>query len=177
MKPFDPDAEVLGLTLLHSILGLPSFAQKNMLNILKQEGIENLDATTWYKLKTIIPFYKRIVDDYGPNTMFDLGKSMPDHSKMPPEIDSIEEGLLSMDIGYNMNHRNGYVGFFKIISHDLEEKKIVMQCYNPYPCDFDRGIITAIARMFKTGVRVLVDENKPSRKKGGDESWYIISYR
>lgn len=177
MKPFDTDAEVLGLTLLNSILGLPSFAKKNMLKILEQQGIEDLDANTWYKLNAVLPFYTRIVDDYGPNTMFDLGKSISIHAKMPPEVNTIELALASMDIGYNMNHRNGYVGFFKVISHNLEEKKIVMQCCNPYPCDFDRGIITGIARIFKTGIRVVVDESKPSRKKGDNESWYIISYR
>ena len=48
MKPFDTDAEVLGLTLLNSILGLPSFAKKNMLKILEQQGIEDLDANTWF---------------------------------------------------------------------------------------------------------------------------------
>jgi hypothetical protein len=106
-----------------------------------------------------------------------LGKAIPENAEFPPGVDSIESGLNLIDVAYNMNHRNGYVGFYKMISHDSEEKKVVMQCYNPYPCDFDRGLFTSMARKFKSGIRVIVDDSKPTKKKGGDESWYIISYR
>jgi hypothetical protein len=177
MKPFDLNAEFLGVSLFPAIWSLPSFVQKNMLNTLAEEGITNLDVDAWYSLKIILRYYKKVVEYYGPHTTFDLGKSIPENAVFPPGVDSIESGFELINMGYNMNHRNGYVGFYNVVSHDLEKKEIVMQCYNPYPCDFDRGIFTSMARKFKTGVRVVVDETKPTKKKGGDESWYIISYR
>ena len=177
MKSFAPDAEVLGQTLLSSILGLPSFAQKNMLSILEEQGITNLDATKWYSIRTILAVYERVTIDFGPHTMFDLGKAVPANAQFPPGVNDIDSALASMDIGYQMNHKNGYVGFYKVIRHDKVEKEIIIQCYNPYPCDFDRGIITAMARKFQSGIRVVVDETKPTKKKGGNESWYIVSYR
>jgi hypothetical protein len=51
-----------------------------------------------------------------------------------------------------------------------------MQCKNPYPCDFDRGIIVAMARKFEPSVKVELDTSKPSRKDGADDSWYIVTY-
>ena len=176
MKPFDPNAQVLGKTLLNSILGLPSFAQKNMLAILEGQQIKNLDATKWYSIQSVIAVYDRIATDFGPHTVFDLGKTILADAQFPPEVNSIENGLNLIDTAYNMNHKNGYVGFYKMICHDVEEKKIIMQCYNPYPCDFDRGIFTAMARKFQSGVKVVVDSTKPTKKKGGNESWYIVSY-
>lgn len=75
-----------------------------------------------------------------------------------------------------MNHRNGEIGFYKLVSHDKTNKKIIMQCKNPYPCDFDRGIIISMARKFVGNVKVVPDETKPSRKNGANDSWYIITY-
>jgi hypothetical protein len=177
MEPFAPDAQVLGKTLLSSISGLPSFAQKNMLQLLEQEGIKEVDLDDWQSLTIALAFYAQVAVNFGPNTIFDLGKAVPEKAIFPPGIDSIETALQSIDVAYNMNHRNGYVGFYKVVSHDSEKKELIMHCYNPYLCDFDRGLITAMARKFASGVRVVVDESKPSKKKGGDESWYIISYR
>lgn len=176
MQPFDSNALFLGKALFPAIFGLPSFAQNNMLKILDSLGITDPDPEAWYSINIMTAFYEKIANDFGPNTIFDLGKAIPDNAVFPPGIDSIENGLNLIDIAYNMNHK-GYVGFYKMVSHDVEHKKIVMQCYNPYPCNFDRGLFTAMARKFQTGIRVIVDETKPHKAQGGNESSYIISYR
>jgi len=177
MKPFDLNAESLGVALFPAIWSFPTFVKDNMLRILKEEGITEPDIDAWYDIKTILNFYKNIIANYGPHTIFDLGKSIPENAVFPPGVDSIESAFELINTAYSMNHRNGYLGFYKLVSHDLEAKEIVMQCYHPYPCDFDRGLFTAMARKFKVGVRVTLDESKPTKKKGGDESWYIVSYR
>jgi hypothetical protein len=177
MKPFDFNADFLGKSLFPAIFGLPSYAQKNMLKILDEQGIPNPDADSWYNIKIVIAFYKQLAEDYGPNTVFDLGKSIPENAVFPPGVDCIESALSLIDMAYNMNHRNGYLGFYKMVSHDLEKKEIIMHCYNPYPCDFDRGLLISMSRKFKSGVRVALDETKPTKKMGGHESSYIISYR
>lgn len=91
-------------------------------------------------------------------------------------MDNIEKGLAAIDVAYNMNHRNGDIGFYKLVSHDPVAKKIIMNCKNPYPCDFDRGIIITMARKFKTSVEVKLQPGKPHRKEGADESWYEVTY-
>ena len=130
----------------------------------------------WYSQKAWLDSFKEIAEKYGSNTLFEIGKGIPANAKFPPEIDNIEKALGSIDIAYHMNHRNGDIGFYKLVSHDQAKKTLIMQCRNPYPCDFDRGIITTMARKFKTGVKVELDKSKPSRKDGADDSWYIITY-
>ncbi len=120
--------------------------------------------------------FKEISDKYGSNTIFEIGKNIPSNAQFPPEIDNIEKALGAIDVAYHMNHQNGDIGFYKLIEHDKNNKTLVMQCKNPYPCDFDRGIITAMARKFEFSARVELDTTKPSRKNGADDSWYIISY-
>ncbi|BDS12464.1 hypothetical protein [Aureispira anguillae] len=177
MEPFDFNAETLGQAFLPAIFSLPGFVKNNMLKLLAAQDVTDLQTENWYPVKSILDFYAQVIENYGPNTIFDLGKAIPENAVFPPGIDSIGNGLGLIDTAYNMNHRNGYLGFYKLVSHDEAEKKIVMQCYNPYPCDFDRGLLTSMARKFKLGVRVMVDESKPSKKKGDLESWYIVSYR
>ena len=57
--------------------------------------------------------------------------------------------------------------------------KATLVCANPYPCDFDRGIIVAMARRFgpKAGsVRVVHDDTQPCRKKGEESCTYHVAW-
>ena len=55
-----------------------------------------------------------------------------------------------------------------------------MECKNPYPCHFDRGIITSIVRKFapidSLDQEIILDTSKKNRLSGSDSSWYIISW-
>ena len=56
------------------------------------------------------------------------------------------------------------------------DRKIVCIAENPYPCDFDRGLITAMAARFERGARVIHDDTAPCRKKGADSCKFLISW-
>jgi hypothetical protein len=49
-------------------------------------------------------------------------------------------------------------------------------CDNPYPCAFDRGIITAMAQGFELQAKVVHDDAKPCRKQGAESCTYIASW-
>jgi hypothetical protein len=51
-----------------------------------------------------------------------------------PHVNTLEQALSSMDGAYRMNHRNGEIGYYKLLSFDGKTKKAVLECYNPYPC-------------------------------------------
>ena len=176
LKPFAPDVEVNGETVMSTVNSFPDFMKNVAMNILNQNGIINPEPGMWYSQQAWLNSFKEISDKFGSNTLFQIGKAIPANAKFPPEIDNIEKALGSIDIAYHMNHRNGDIGYYKLVSHNKNAKKLIMQCRNPYPCDFDRGIITAMARKFQNGVEVELDSGKPSRKDGADESWYVITY-
>jgi hypothetical protein len=52
----------------------------------------------------------------------------------------------------------------------------VMVCNTPYPSDFDRGIVTGVARRFRAHATVVMDESQPSRKRGGESCTYLVAW-
>jgi hypothetical protein len=56
------------------------------------------------------------------------------------------------------------------------ERKITCVCDNPYPCDFDRGLITGFAQRFERQARINHDDRAPCRKTGGDSCTYVVTW-
>lgn len=178
--PFDNNVEVNGETVSAIVNAFPEYLTNMALQILKKSGIVNPVPGQWYSQKSWLNAFKDISDKFGSNTLFEIGKAIPSNAQFPSEIDNLENALNSIDIAYQMNHRNGEIGYYMLISIDLKGKTATMNCKNPYPCDFDRGIITAMARKFRpldsNFPEVVLDESKPNRKKGDEESWYIVKW-
>jgi hypothetical protein len=63
---------------------------------------------------------------------------------------------------------------------DAVQRKAVILCRNPYPSDFDRGILAAIVERFKPAdsvtTDVTLDLTKESRLNGADSCTYLISW-
>lgn len=177
MKTFDATAEFVGAAVFPSIFARPTFVRKNLLNIFAEEGIIDPQVMGWYSTQKLANFYQKVLKQYGPNTLFDLGKAVPETAVLPDGLDTLEKLLAALPMTYDMNHRNGYVGFLKIVSHDVEEKKIIVQSYTPYASDFTRGFLTAFIRMFRVGVRTTRDDEKSSEGEGYEDNWYTITYR
>lgn len=56
----------------------------------------------------------------------------------------------------------------------------MMTCDNPYPCDFDHGIISAMARRFQPKDSLVVHvehmDSEPCRKQGADSCSYLVEW-
>jgi hypothetical protein len=98
----------------------------------------------------------------------------------PPQITDLESALKLVGVAYNMRHRSGNTGYVELRSFDAQAKKAVIEYCNPYPCHFERGIVTACARKFKPKdahlIDVELDKNKKSRLDGADSSFYVITW-
>ena len=175
-KQFAPNVEVNGESVLATVDAFPDFIKRIALQILAKNGIMNPMPGKWYNQQALLDSLKEIDGRYGSNTLFEIGKAIPSNAIFPSEINTIEMALDSINIAYHMNHRFGEIGFYKIVFHDKTSKIFTMHCNNPYPCDFDRGIITSMASKFSPQVEVMLDITKPSRKKGADDSYYIVTY-
>ena len=71
-----------------------------------------------------------------------------------------------------MSEGIGHYGFEKIDGKNM----IISECNNPYPCAFDKGIITAMAQKFEVKANIIHDDSKPCRKNGADSCTYIITW-
>ena len=168
--------EVNGETVLSLVDGLGPFKEKGI-KILTDQGIKDPKPGNWYPQQAWLNAFKIISDNIGSSTLLAIGKTIPRNAKWPPQIDTIEKALASIDVAYHMNHRSGEIGSYCYES--TGEKSGKMICNNPYPSDFDQGIIFAVARKFapeNTFPSVKLDETAPTRKKGAESCTFIINW-
>ena len=175
-KAFSPNVEVNGETVLSIVDGMG--AMKTVAKkILDDAGIRDPKPGQWFKQQAWLDAFQKISESVGPNTLSLIGQKIPENAQFPPAIDTIEKGLSAIDVAYHMNHRGGEIGHYEYKAQG--PSKAAMVCANPYPCDFDRGIITAMARRFapkSESVRVVHDDSKPCRKHGDESCTYMVTW-
>lgn len=147
------------------------------IEILRNHGIHNPVPDQWYPQEAWLAAFAEIQRTIGSSTLRQIGLQIPDIAKFPPEINSIEAALSAIDVAYHMNHRGGEIGTYGFTMTGDRQGKMV--CANPYPCDFDRGIIEAMAERFRPQGSVPVirdDGTQPCRKTGGESCTYLITW-
>ena len=171
---FVDGVEVNGQTVLSVIEGMETSREK-AIQILSKHGISNPQKEEWYPQQSWLNAFKEIADKIGLYALYCIGVKIPENAKFPDDIDSLEKALKSIDIAYHMNHRGGEIGNYNFIQS--EDGSIHIVCNNPYPCEFDRGIIEGIARKYITAEQLLFvkhDDVAPCRDKGDDSCTYHI---
>ena len=190
-KAINLNVEVSGDALLAMVDGMGAFKEV-ALKILAENQIKDPEKDKWYRQQDWLNAFKVISEKIGLNTLYNIGTKIPENAKWPPGVDTIEKALASIDIAYHMNHKIGneilfnpetgnmkegigHYGFEKI-GHD----KIRMICDNPYPCDFDKGIITNTAIIFNPKDRkypkITHDDSGLCRNKGDNQCNYIVTW-
>ena len=187
----NPKVEVNGETVLSVIHGMGA-AAKTATEMLKKNGIKNPEAGKWYSQQMWLDAFKELSEKFGPATLRMIGKSIPENAQFPPEINSIETALSAIDVAYHMNHRlEGKVMFNPSTGEMIEgighykvskssDTQINIVCDNPYPDEFDYGIIHAMALKFANAnnfVKVTKFVEKGNRSEGGDFTTYEITWR
>jgi len=169
---FEPQVEVLGAAIMSVSAGLGDRA----IPILEKHNLYPLHRDQWYKQQDWLDAFKEL----SRRSMLDLlaiGMKIPDEAAWPPDVNDVHSALASVDIAYHMNHRNGEIGHYEY--HKIGEYNGIMVCNNPYPSDFDQGIVYGTARKFcsnPASVRVMLDNKEPSRKQGAESCTYTIRW-
>lgn len=187
----NPGAEVNSETVSSILAGMGVYKTKATA-ILAAHGITDLKPGLWYRQQNWLDAFKEISDTLGAATLSMIGQKIPESAKFPPQIDSFEKAMSAIDVAYHMNHRiNGKV-LFDPATGKMQEgighytfslgsgKEAKMVCDNPYPCDFDRGIIEGMIKRFKPAGSIMVkvqhNDAAPCRKKGARSCEYNIKW-
>ena len=180
MKTFQaasPNVEVNGETVFAIIDGMGAFKSK-AIGILSENGIVDPKPGMWFKQQDWLNAFKTISEKVGAFTLNTIGQKIPENAQFPPQIAEIHGALSSINQAYHMNHRNGIIGDYNYTKTDEKSGKMV--CTNPYPDDFDKGIITTIGRKFlpsgSFSFKVTIDESQPTRGRGDDSTTFIVSW-
>lgn len=184
----NPKVEVNGET-VRSVLEGMGAARAMGARFLTKVGIGEPKAGQWYLQQKWLDAFKDISGEVGPNTLYQIGQAIPRSAVFPPEIDDIFKALSAIDIAYHMNHRLDGKPLFdgktmrEGIGHytctpGANGHSAMVVCANPYPCDFDKGIIEAMARRFKpaTAIINLRHDEAGCRKKGGAACTWHVSW-
>ncbi len=189
--------QVLGANLQIVIDGFGSFTLIAN-RILLEEGLGSDDGTgavrfepgAWYPLELWLKALERIGNEFGHVLLFQSGMTTPKNAVFPPTVTDIHSGLKCIDVAYHMNHavkgesmfnpgtgemRDG-IGHYGY-SHTPGKNLITMDSSTPYPCDFDRGIIIAMAQRFQPSATILHDASRPCRKHGAASCAYHVAWK
>ncbi len=174
--------EVNGRTVLSVVAGMKAF-EGTARRILKKNGIVDPGPDLWFRQQDWLNAFGEVASGVGAATLFNIGKHILENAEFPPEIDNIVAALGAIDVAYHMNHRiNGEglvdastgakhegIGDYQLV--ESGPNHAIMRCCNPYPCEFDRGIITAMAERFRPEARrhVKVDHVEGDCRTHGDE--------
>jgi len=187
---FNKNVEVNGRTILSVLDGMKGF-ESTAENFLTENGITNIDPDGWYSQQDWLIAFQQIAANIGSKTLTNIGSAIPENAQWPPDITTMEAALQSIDIAYHMNHRLNNNLLFDPQTGTMTEgighyhfeksgdKEIRITCHNPYPCDFDKGIIKSVAHKFQpSGINLKFSEHVASgcRNKGQDQCTYVINW-
>lgn len=144
---YSTDTEVSGRIISPVAFGVPNYADL-MNTIFADYGkIEDIQIEQWYNQQNFLDVLKVVLEKFGPNTAFTLGKRVTE--SYPHQFTDLQTALLAVDQIYQANHRNGDAGYCKLISFSAEHKHAELKCLTPYPAEFQRGILVSMARKYK----------------------------
>lgn len=180
-QAFGEDVKVQAGGLMALVNGLSDNFKSRILEIAEDAGYSLDNPEALIDWQTALDMYQEIYDMVGETTLYSMGKGIPEMVPLPPQIDSLEKVLFSINEAYKMSHHGDEIGHYKVLEFSNDDRKAVIEAYNPYPGAFDRGMITGFARRFKpetsAGVEVEVDTTVPSRENDdADKSIYVVTW-
>jgi hypothetical protein len=161
-----PDATVTGGNILSMLAAMGPFRKRGE-QILEEHGIRDVHPDRWYPFGAYVDALATIGQKMGPNTLYQIGKQIPNHVPLPPGLDTVEKVLASFGIAYDMNHRGTPLG---VITYRMDdERHATIVSGTAYPCDFDRGVIQGFfQKLLSARVAVNHDAETGCKKAGGE---------
>ena len=182
-----PGIFVLGMAILAVIRSMGKYAVLAE-NALARQGIKSVKHHGWYPQQAFLNAFRAVDHEIGENTLFRMGKNIPEFTGLPPGVATVEEALNGLDAAYHSHHKDEHGVLIDPVSgatregighyafHSARPRAAVMVCDTPYPSDFDRGILVGVARRFRPLATAVLDETKPTRKRGGDSCTYLVRW-
>jgi hypothetical protein len=152
------------------------------------DGKVVVDASGWHPLAAWLTALEEILRSVGSSKMFEIGKQVPRVAVFPPEIRDAQGALQSLDVAYHMNFRKNGVPMMNPITGVIAEgighyrgtvkspRSAVVECDNPFPCDFDRGIVVALAQRFEPNAVIQHLDGARCRKHGNPICRYSVTW-
>lgn len=173
-KAFSPDAEINGESILLIVNGMGAF-RETAIKMLAEKGIQRIQPEKWYLQQAFLDALMAVAEKVGEEILFSAGKTFSNQLNWPRQINTPEKALAYIDVAYRLNHRGREIGSYRYDKTGAESGKMV--CTNPYPSEFDRGLILGVLRKFApegSTAFVMLDEKVPGRKQGAESCTFLV---
>jgi hypothetical protein len=194
--PFEPGIEVNGQTVNSVVKGFGMFKKIPSDFLLAvgigrpgPDGFVSILDDEWLSQALWLQAFRQIGSMVGMGAIHGIGLKIPECAIFPAWVTDVSSAIRSIDVAYHLNHRKEGKVMFDVedgtmtegIGHygytpDPGAKRILSTCNNPYPCDLDRGILTAMALRFAPDARIEHVDPDVCRKKGADACTYLVSW-
>ncbi|WP_306055226.1 hypothetical protein [Natronococcus wangiae] len=171
------DAKVIGRSPQSYIAAgesVSSFVGKQITSKLAEYGLEDIESDEWYPLKIPLAMLYDMRDEYGEVRMRNMGQNVPEHVEFPPELSEVEDALQGINQAYTQNHRGTEIGSYEFRNEGPNEG--VMICENPYPCEFDKGLIKGVAKKFADSYVTVEEVGDQCRSDGDHRCEYRVDW-
>jgi hypothetical protein len=176
-RAFQDCVEVNGAAVLAVVEGMGRY-RALAYEILADRGIWAPAAGVWYPQQAWLDAFRDISERLGPASLLQIGKMIPHTARWPDGAQDIHQALVSIDEAYQLNHRGGEIGYYRYLA--LGPRAGQMTCRNPFPCEFDQGILLGITRRFCPPDSALIEIPHPPgaacRKHGDEECVYRLEW-
>lgn len=164
---------------LQAIVQAMGLIQKRALKILTEHGLAPIEAEAWYPMSRLVDATRKIQTEIGPNTMRAVGRKLSENVlHYPSHVHTLDDALRFVNVSYQMFHRGaGLIGSYHY--EPVGERKGRMVCDDPYPCDFDKGMLEALGERYrpKDSLWVRVEHlEQGCREKGAHACIYDIAW-
>jgi hypothetical protein len=141
-----PQVEVDGRSVLANTDGILVGAVRR--ELFMSCGLHTMEPQGWSSQQQWLDVYRMINDNLGPDTLFSIGRRIPYHADFPADqMHDVPTALASINVAYHNAHRGGEIGHYKFVSRDTHHFEV--HCDNPYPNEFDMGIIMSLVERFR----------------------------
>jgi hypothetical protein len=172
-----PTDRVAGASILAALDTLGMWRARGV-KILEEHGIVDPAPNEWYSFQAYLDSLRFIYEKIGPATVTEIGKKLVAGNEFPPTVDSIEVALAGLDQDYRLRHHGADVGSFRYEQKGPREGAMTIR--NPYPCELDRGVVSALVQRFRPPASPLVRidhaDAKSCRKHGAEACVLRVSW-
>ena len=153
------------------------------------DGQVRIERSGWYPLDRCLRVIEQISANLGDLVLYQIGLTVAESAVYPEWVKDIHDAIGSIDAAYHASHRRegqpsldpvtgglmeelGHYGCERVVG----KSQIRSVVSSPYPCAFDRGLLSARARRFQENAWVFHDDTRPCRKKGQENCTYLITW-
>ncbi len=191
--PFQSDVQILGNAIESTIANVGPFRALTIEAMVKTgacpPGTKQLEPQRWYSHKGYLTALRLCAERFGETMLNKAGAEVIRNAVFPRSVTNIHAAFAALDAVFHMNHAIAGQPLFDPSTGTMRDgighyhyercgaRNIVMRCENPYPCEFDRGVLTTLARRFEPLALITHIDLHECRQRGGSVCAYEITWR